>query len=193
MNAFVRSAAAGIVGGACGLLAMKYAMQGSQKLIDRMKPDDDEQADTSGAELQADGSDYISISGFHADEGESATGALARVVYERVRGRTLDDERRERLGNWVHRGYGGVMATAYSLFAFGRGFGVRGGTLYGAALWAVGDELMVPLLGLAKKPTAYPPAVHLSALAGHLAFGAALGGVVTAAERWGPSALERAS
>ena len=45
------------------------------------------------------------------------------------------------------------------------------GLPFGAVFWAVADEVGVPLLGLAKGPTAYPVSTHVYALASHLVYG----------------------
>jgi uncharacterized membrane protein YagU involved in acid resistance len=50
---------------------------------------------------------------------------------------------------------------------------LRDGALFGAALWLFGDEIAMPLLGLADKPTQYHPTRHLQSLAAHLGFGVA--------------------
>ena len=48
------------------------------------------------------------------------------------------------------------------------GFGLP----FGAAVWAIADEAMVPLFGLSKPPTEYPLSKHLYSLASHLVYGA---------------------
>ena len=45
------------------------------------------------------------------------------------------------------------------------------GLPFGAAVWAIADEGIVPAAGLSKSPTEYPPAIHLYAFASHLVFG----------------------
>jgi putative membrane protein len=48
------------------------------------------------------------------------------------------------------------------------GFGLP----FGAAVWAVADEAVVPALGLSKPPTEYPLSNHLYSLASHFVYGA---------------------
>jgi uncharacterized membrane protein YagU involved in acid resistance len=50
------------------------------------------------------------------------------------------------------------------------------GSAYGAAVWLVGDEAVVPLLGLSKPPSQYPASTHAYALASHLVYGLTLEG-----------------
>jgi putative membrane protein len=46
-----------------------------------------------------------------------------------------------------------------------------GGTLFGATLWLVADETVVPALGLSAPPSEYPLRTHVQALASHLVYG----------------------
>src|SRR6185369_4814866 len=48
------------------------------------------------------------------------------------------------------------------------GFGLP----FGAAVWAIADETVVPLFGLSKPPTEYPLSNHLYSLASHFVYGA---------------------
>lgn len=75
-------------------------------------------------------------------------------------------------GPIVHYAFGASMGALYSMAAeiypeVTRGFG----TGFGTALFAAGDELAVPLLGLAKGPKEYPLSSHASAFAAHLIYG----------------------
>ena len=45
------------------------------------------------------------------------------------------------------------------------------GLAFGALLWAVSDELLVPLLGLSRSPARYPASSHVKGLAAHLVYG----------------------
>jgi uncharacterized membrane protein YagU involved in acid resistance len=64
------------------------------------------------------------------------------------------------------------MGALYSMAAEVEPEVTRGlGTAFGSALFAFADELAVPLLGLAKRPTEYPLSSHASALAAHLVYG----------------------
>jgi len=42
---------------------------------------------------------------------------------------------------------------------------------FGAAVWAIADEGIVPAAGLSKSPTEYPLSIHAYALASHLVYG----------------------
>ncbi len=68
-----------------------------------------------------------------------------------------------------------TMAVGYGLVRAprARGFYVLGGAMFGVGLWALGDELAVPLLGLGEKPTEHPPSMHITTLAAHVGYGVA--------------------
>jgi len=53
------------------------------------------------------------------------------------------------------------------------GASMGAGLPFGAAVWLVADEVVVPALGLSKKPTEYPFSSHAYALASHLVYGLA--------------------
>lgn len=50
---------------------------------------------------------------------------------------------------------------------------VMSGAVYGFALWALNDEAVAPLLGVAAGPTEYPPQAHVRGLVSHVALGVA--------------------
>lgn len=107
----------------------------------------------------------------HADE--SATDAIGRIAYEKLFGRPPTDKMKNRLSWAVHIGYGVVVGAMFSALR-PRPSVLRDGALYGAGLWLFGDELMVPLLGLSDKPTAYHPLRHAHSFAQHIGYGVAL-------------------
>ena len=81
-------------------------------------------------------------------------------------------------GPLVHYVYGTAIGALYGGFAAHNPTTALGfGTGYGAAAWAMGDEMAVPALGLAKKPTEVPLATHAQELGAHLVYGATLEGV----------------
>ncbi len=45
------------------------------------------------------------------------------------------------------------------------------GLPFGAAVWLVADDILVPALGLAKPATEYPLSTHAYALSSHLVYG----------------------
>lgn len=80
-------------------------------------------------------------------------------------------DRAERLGYVFHYGYGAAAGAGYA-WAAERFPWIRAGfgTAFGAALWAVGDEVPIAALGISD-PFEKSAASHLGALGAHLVFG----------------------
>ncbi len=111
---------------------------------------------------------------------ETAASALARIAYQRVAHRPPPGKLKPVLAWAVHVGYGLLVAAFYgALRSPGRWrrhttrAAMVSGAALGVGLWIVGDELAVPLLGLADKPTAYHPSQHAQGLIEHVAYGVA--------------------
>ncbi len=162
-----------MLGGAAGLAAMGFIMKRTGRWVKKREP---QPLDVFATERS------MSLVGVQHQEGESATQAVGRILYTKVAGEPPDEETGVKLAEAVHLGYGLLVAGLYGLFASGRS-SIRRGVAYGIGLWALGDELAVPLLGLADKPTRYHPTFHLQALAGHIAYGAATGATTQLASR----------
>ncbi len=151
---------AGVAGGAAGTAAMGLYMKAMKS------------RNGGGAEQPKEHN--ISVVGRQHEEGESAPAAVGRIVYRKLRGREPDPDTRKKLSNAVHWGYGIDMGGTYGLVrGKARKLDVVGGLVYGAALWALGDEIAVPLLGLAEGPKAYPKKLHAETLGAHLVYGVA--------------------
>jgi hypothetical protein len=173
----------GLAGGVAGLIAMKYGMKlaGAIGLESKAsaapppspaRPYEAATAGASGAEPRAKKS--ISVVGVQHEPGETAPAAAGRVVYEKLRHRRPDAATRERLGTGVHLGYGLLMAAGYGALRAGRpGLDVLGGLAFAVGLFALGDELAVPLLGLADAPGETPVRDHGKYLVAHVAYGVA--------------------
>jgi hypothetical protein len=161
----------GLLAGAAGLGAMQLAHRVTRPLIKRRAPRPTDVFATERA---------MSPLGLRHLPDESPTAALARIAYQRVAHRPPPDRLKPALSWAVHAGYGLLVAALYgALRAPGRRRrstargAVASGALFGLGLWLVGDELAVPLLGLADRPTAYHPSQHAQALVEHLAYGVA--------------------
>lgn len=93
-------------------------------------------------------------------------------------GRPLPDARKG-LGGWiVHYAYGAAWGAAFALAA--RALAPRPplgtGLAFGAALWVLSDEVLVPLFRLSHPPARYPASTHAKGLATHLVYGVATDG-----------------
>ena len=172
MHPRLEGLALGLIGGIAGLAAMELAQRLTKPLVRSRapRPTDVFQSERS-----------MSLVGLHHHEDESATDAIGRLGYEKLLHRVPSEKAKRALSWAVHLGYGLAMAGLYgALRASGhppwrrhRMTALRDGAIYGAALWLVGDELVMPLLGFADKPTQYHPTQHLQSLAAHLGYGVA--------------------
>jgi putative membrane protein len=129
-----------------------------------------------GQELQERGSD---------DEDDDATERLANIVSENVFQHELTKDEKSVAGTVIHYGFGVTSGALYGTLAeLAPGVTTGAGMPFGAVIWLTADEGLVPLLGLSKPPTEYPPSVHAYSLASHLVYGLAtelLRGAVRAA------------
>jgi Protein of unknown function (DUF1440) len=105
---------------------------------------------------------------------EPATVKAARVIVEKTLHRRLPDKEKKLAGEIVHYAFGTLNGAVYGALAENsRVPGIARGVLFGAILFAVVDEGLVPLLGFSRGPTKYPLSSHLYALASHVVYGAA--------------------
>jgi len=159
----LKNAAFGIVGGLAASLAMNAFQSGWSAVSKQLSPNGDE--DRQG-------------------DDEPSTVKAADQLAEATTGEAIPDEKREAAGQVTHYASGALLgglygATATLYPAVRTGFGAP----FGAAVWAVADELVVPAAGLSKPPTQTPASTHLYALASHLLFGAVLDGSQTLLQR----------
>jgi hypothetical protein len=165
MHDTLRGLRHGAIAGAVGLVAMQLAQRSTRRFVKELPP---KPTDVFLSERT------MSPLGPQHRPGEGPTDALGRIAYERVVGKPPSARVKKALSWGVHIGYGLLAASLFGAVRAGhhrRAF--RDGLVFGAALWLVGDELVVPLLGLQDKPTAYHPTRHAQSLVGHLGFGAA--------------------
>lgn len=164
-----KGALLGVAGGFVGLLAMRvYQQHIAPALSERFGPSDDEaDADDEKGALES-----ISLIGTHHREDESSTAALGRILYESFTGEEPDDETKAALSYLVHWGYGLVQGGVYGALSETTDTPpLEDGLAFGTSLWLVGDEIVVPLLGLQDGPSAAPPVQHFNRLGAHLAYG----------------------
>jgi uncharacterized membrane protein YagU involved in acid resistance len=106
------------------------------------------------------------------EEQGNATERVAELVAEEVLHRKLTKREKELGGEIAHYATGATSGAVYGAMAEVTPLATIGyGLPFGATVWAVADEGLVPALGLSKPATAYPLSVHLYALASHLVYG----------------------
>jgi hypothetical protein len=173
MHSRLEGLALGLLGGAAGLAAMQLVQRLTRPLVKQRAPQPTDVFKTERS---------MSLIGLHHREDESATDALGRISYEKLAHREPSAKAQNVLSWAFHLGFGLFSAAAFgALRAEARRHTLRDGALFGAALWLLFDELAMPLLGLADKPSQYHPTRHLQSLATHLGYGIATAGVSKAA------------
>jgi uncharacterized membrane protein YagU involved in acid resistance len=114
----------------------------------------------------------------HKEQGEDSTVKTAKKISTGLFGHELSPEEKKAAGPIVHYAYGTGIGALYGGLAqrhepITSGFG----SAYGAAAWALGDEIAVPALGLGRKPAETPLSEHFQTLAAHLVYGITLEGI----------------
>jgi putative membrane protein len=105
-------------------------------------------------------------------ESDNAAVRIARLVSEDVFGHRLAESEKETAGAVAHYAMGATSGAVYGAAAELLPPATAGAGLpFGAAVWLIADELIVPALGLSKPPAAYPLSTHAYALASHLVYG----------------------
>ena len=106
---------------------------------------------------------------------ETATQTVARRAVEKLarRGPLRD---KARAGRIVHYGFGSSWGGAYGLVAgsIPGAAGPVGGAVFGLAVWATSDNLLLPAFRVAAWPKDYPIRVHAYAVAAHVVYGTAV-------------------
>ena len=184
-----RALARGVLASVAGILAMDLYSRAMKKVEQKSSSSEKtRERKQKTAKKKANGAlrrlEDISLVGRTNKKDEPATVAVGRIAYERLRGRRPTRQKGAQLGKAVHWGYGLAMGGLWGLLERRIAEGdLKAGLGYGAALWLLGDELAVPLLGLAKGPTAHPPRVHAQALGAHLVYGLTTGAATKILQR----------
>jgi len=177
----------GLAAGVAGVLAMGQYWVRVAPLLTPPSEDGDGGEEDSGPKADV---NVISPFGQTHEPGESSTAAMGRIAYTTVTGRTPDRGTRTALSEAVHWGFGILSGAAFGLLTTrhsGRpGANVLTGAAFGAALWALNDETLVPLLGLQDGPKSSPASGHLNRLGAHVFYGAALGTALWTLDRVKP-------
>jgi hypothetical protein len=108
---------------------------------------------------------------------EPASMQVASQLSEAVGGSPLSLRGKRSAGPFVHYAFGILTGAFYGVVAERQpALAAGAGVPFGVAVWALADEVGLPIAGLSGHPSNYPLARHASALATHLAFGATVEG-----------------
>lgn len=116
-----------------------------------------------GRELEEQGKD---------EEQDTAPARLAQAISVYVFNHELTESEKEMAGTALHYAMGATSGALYGAIAEVIPEATTGAGLpFGAAVWAIADEGIVPAAGLSKSPAEYPLSIHLYAFTSHLVFG----------------------
>jgi len=164
-NNLWKGMAAGVVGG----LVASWTMNQFQALWSKLAEGSER---SHGAQSMQRGSPPQPSPAKNDEEQDDATERVASAISETVLDRELTKSEKEKAGAVVHYGFGTTTAAIYGAAAeLAPGVTVCNGLAFGAAVWLVADEAIVPALGLSKPPTEYPLSIHVYSLSSHLVYG----------------------
>jgi putative membrane protein len=165
----------GMIAGAAGGLVASWVMNQFQALLSRMTHGVER---PHGAQSLQPGSPRHGVARELQERGldrEADTAAVrtAVVVSDRLFGLELaEGEKREIAGAVIHYAFGVATGGLYGAIAELKPATTTGAGLpFGAAVWLIADEIIVPALGLSKPPTKYPLSTHAYSIASHLVYG----------------------
>lgn len=116
-----------------------------------------------GGELQAQGKD---------NEDDDAAERLANAISVGFSGQELTEHEKDVAGTAFHYAMGMTSGAVYGAVAeIVPAVTVGAGIPFGAAVWLVADEGIVPAVGLSKSSAEYPPSIQAYALVSHFVFG----------------------
>lgn len=158
MNATLKGAVAGAIGGLAGTLAMNYA----QRLWT----------------LAADGAPPDSAAGKHdarewqeRDERQNSNEIAAQKVADATVDRRLTERELSVVAPIIHFSFGALVGALHGASAEKRAGAPASGVGLGAGLWLTADEMAMPLLGLSRSTLRRPLEMHLQSFAAHLVYG----------------------
>jgi hypothetical protein len=169
MNIY-KGIAAGVAGGLVGSLAMNQFQQVWGKLMENEER-------PHGAQSLQQGSPDRGIGRELAERGvdepdDNAAVRSGNAVSEFVLGHHLTKSEKETAGAVAHYAMGVTSGAIYGAVAeMMPAATVAEGLPFGAAVWLIADEAIVPAAGLSRKPSEYPPSIHAYAFASHLVYG----------------------
>ncbi|MEZ4864870.1 MAG: hypothetical protein R3C14_26390 [Caldilineaceae bacterium] len=164
----------GLLGGVAGVIAMDIFSQQVMPMLTQSDEKEKGGGKQSGQQSskQEQPLDSIAVIGQHHRSNESSTAALGRILYHWATDEDPDKQTKSTLSYLVHWGYGIGQGGVYaSMRGPVDGFDLPGGLAFGTALWLLGDEMAVPMLGLQEGPTASGVTTHVNRLAMHLVYG----------------------
>lgn len=166
----LKGVAAGVVGGFVAAAVMNQFQAFLSKLVGNSER-------SHGAQSLQQGSPVVGVGRELKEEGkdsedDDAAERLANAIAVGISGRELTESQKDVAGTAFHYAMGITSGALYGVAAeITPVVKVGAGIPFGAAVWLIADEGIVPAAGLSKSPDEYPPSIHAYALASHLVFG----------------------
>ena len=164
----------GIAAGATAGLVASFVMNQFQSALGKLMENEER---SHGAQSLQQGSPEHGIGRELAERGvdepdDNAAVRTGNAVSELVLHRHLTKSEKEKAGAVAHYAMGVTSGAIYGAVAeVVPAATMCEGTAFGAAVWLLADEMIVPATGLSRKGTDYPPSIHAYALASHLVYG----------------------
>ena len=106
------------------------------------------------------------------NEEEPSTVKVAAEISETIFDHKLLKREKELAGEAVHYAMGATSGLIYGVAAEVDPIASVGvGLPFGAAVWVIADDVVIPALGFSKPVTEYPVTTHAYALSSHLVYG----------------------
>ena len=162
--------AAGVIGG----LAASVVMNQFQKTLGKLFGEDEKphgaQSLQAGSPQHGAGAELRKMGLDNPDD--NAAERTANIVAAKLLDRRLSEDEKHVAGAVAHYAFGASAGAVYGVSAEVVSEITAGAGLpFGAAVWLMADEGVVPAFGLSKLPTDYPLSKHAYALASHLVYG----------------------
>ncbi len=146
----VKGSIAGLVGGLAGALVMTQFQAGLTAITEKNQK----------SKKKKEG------------ENEPANVKVAEEISETLLGHKLLKSEKEPAGEAVHYAMGAASGFIYGVAAEVEPISTIGaGIPFGAAVWLIADDVVVPALGFSKPVAEYPLSTHAYALSSHMVYG----------------------
>jgi putative membrane protein len=164
----------GVAAGVAGGLVASYVMNQFQSALGKLMENEER---SHGAQSLQQGSPEHGIGRELAERGvdepdDDAAARTGNAVSELVFDHHLTKSEKETVGAVAHYAMGVTSGAIYGAVAEMMPVATTcEGTAFGAAVWLMADEGVVPALGLSRNPTDYPPSIHVYSFTSHLVYG----------------------
>jgi putative membrane protein len=164
----------GVVAGAAGGLAASFVMNQFQAAWGKLM---ENESRSHGAQSLQQGLPEHGIGHELAERGvdeadDDAAARTGNAISELVFDHHLTKSEKEKAGAAAHYAMGVTSGAIYGAVAEVMPLAtICEGTGFGAAVWAIADEGVVPALGLSRDASEYPVSVHAYSLTSHLVYG----------------------